>query len=91
MTTPSADLPDLPDVRMDGAARDQGRLYQAARDQTVNQITQQVPRRPLPEAGTVQVPVGLAGLPRRPAAAFVGRDTALTALRQALQEETGPG
>ncbi|MEV0385462.1 tetratricopeptide repeat protein [Nonomuraea sp. NPDC050643] len=66
-------------------------MYQAARDQTINQVTQHSPRRPLPEAGTVQVPVGLAGLPRRPAATFVGRDGALTALRQALQDRSESG
>ncbi|MGW6502051.1 tetratricopeptide repeat protein [Nonomuraea angiospora] len=92
MTTPSAEHPNpLRDVWMDSAARDQGRVYQAARDQTINQITQQNPRRPLPQAATVQVPAGLAGLPRRPAATFVGRDTALTALFEALRDETVHG
>ncbi|MEU8148954.1 tetratricopeptide repeat protein [Nonomuraea sp. NPDC048901] len=89
--TPSADSPASLPNGMDGVAREQGRLYQAARDQTINQVTHQAPRRPLPESGTVQVPAGLAGLPRRPAATFVGRDAALTAIRQALQDGTGPG
>ncbi|MFG1620161.1 FxSxx-COOH system tetratricopeptide repeat protein, partial [Nonomuraea wenchangensis] len=87
-------LPDpeeRPDVQLDGDARERGRVYQAAHDQIINEITQQGPRRPLPPAATVQVPAGLSGLPRRPAAAFVGREAALTALRQTLQDMTGPG
>ncbi|YCK38331.1 tetratricopeptide repeat protein [Actinomadura sp. ATCC 39365] len=88
-------LPDGPEERLDirtkGVAREQGRVYQAARDQTITQITQQAPRRPLPRAGTVPAPAGLSGLPRRPAGAFVGRDAALADLRRTLQDAKGPG
>jgi hypothetical protein len=73
---------------MDSTADGQGRVYQAARDQIINEIIQ---RRPLPPADTVQVPAGLSGLPRRPAASFVGRDAALTTLRQALGDTAGTG
>ncbi|MEV4222289.1 FxSxx-COOH system tetratricopeptide repeat protein, partial [Nonomuraea sp. NPDC049725] len=82
---------ERPDVQLDGDAREQGRVYQAAHDQIIHEITQQGPRRPLPPAAIVQVPAGLSGLPRRPSATFVGRETALTALRQTLQDVTGPG
>ncbi|MBE1592360.1 tetratricopeptide repeat protein [Nonomuraea angiospora] len=88
-------LPDGPQERLNiqtkGVAREHGRVYQAARDQSITQITQQGPRRPLPPAGTVPVPAGLSGLPRRPAGAFVGREAAMTALRQTLRDTTGPG
>ncbi|MEU6797731.1 NB-ARC domain-containing protein, partial [Nonomuraea wenchangensis] len=76
---------------MDGGARGHGRTYQAAHDQIINEISQQSPRRPLPQAGTVPVPAGLSGLPRRPATAFVGRDAALNALRGTLRATTGTG
>ncbi|MDX3111318.1 hypothetical protein ACIBO5_61235 [Nonomuraea angiospora] len=66
-------------------------MYQAARDQIIHQVTQQDPRRPLPQAGTVQVSARLAGLPRRPVTTFVGRNAVLTTLRQALPDKTGPG
>ncbi|MEU6797023.1 tetratricopeptide repeat protein, partial [Nonomuraea wenchangensis] len=91
MTTPPAAPRQQPDVRMYGAAREHGRTYQAAGDQTINEITQQDPRRPLPQAGTVPVPAGLSGLPRRPTANFIGRDAALTALRQTLHDTTAAG
>ncbi|MEU8364956.1 tetratricopeptide repeat protein, partial [Nonomuraea sp. NPDC048882] len=76
---------------MDGSAREHGRTYQAARDQIINEINQLSPRRPLPQAGTVRVPAGLSGLPRRPAQAFVGRDAALNALRQTLRDTMSTG
>ncbi|MFF4192831.1 FxSxx-COOH system tetratricopeptide repeat protein [Nonomuraea sp. NPDC001831] len=91
MTTPPADPRKQPLIQMDGSAREHGRTYQAAHDQIINEIIQQSPRRPLPQVGAVQVPSGLSGLPRRPAATFVGRDTALTALRQTLRDTTGTG
>ncbi|YCK36716.1 tetratricopeptide repeat protein [Actinomadura sp. ATCC 39365] len=90
MTTPG-DPEELPDVQMDGTAREQGRVYQAVGDQTINEIFQQDPRRSLPPAGAVRVPAGLSGLPRPPVAAFVGRDAALTALRRTLRDAKGPG
>ncbi|MFD0480866.1 hypothetical protein ACFQ0B_81615 [Nonomuraea thailandensis] len=37
------------------------------------------------------MPAGMNGLPRRPAAAFVGRDAALTSLRQVLEGKPGTG
>ncbi|MBT2235775.1 NB-ARC domain-containing protein [Nonomuraea sp. NEAU-A123] len=46
-------------------------------------------RRSLPDASRVEEPEALVGLPRRPVAAFVGREHALSALREALI--TGPG
>ncbi|MEU7864223.1 hypothetical protein [Nonomuraea sp. NPDC049141] len=46
MTTPSADPPEPPpNIRLQGSAGEQSRLYQAARDQTVNQTVNQVPSR----------------------------------------------
>ncbi|MEV3985315.1 tetratricopeptide repeat protein [Nonomuraea sp. NPDC049758] len=91
MTTRPDNPQKPPDVQMDGAAREQGSVYQAAHDQTITQIIQQGTQRPLPQVDAVQVPPGLSGLPRRPAAAFIGRDAALTALRQTLRDTTGTG
>ncbi|NUS00964.1 MAG: hypothetical protein HOV97_00215 [Nonomuraea sp.] len=56
-------MTDRPHVRVDGAAREQGRVYQAARDQIINKFSRQGPRRPLPPAGAVRTPAGPAGLP----------------------------
>ena len=93
MTTSPAPDPqsERPQARLEGVAAEQGRVYQAVGDQTINQISQQGPRRPLPDTSRVRVPPGIAGLPRRPASTFVGRDAALTALRHALQGGVGPG
>ncbi|MEV3986893.1 tetratricopeptide repeat protein [Nonomuraea sp. NPDC049758] len=49
----------------------------------------QPPRRSLPDALHVPEPQGLTGLPRRPAAAFVGRDQALKDLRATLTAGAG--
>ncbi|GAA4966083.1 hypothetical protein GCM10023334_087010 [Nonomuraea thailandensis] len=65
-------------------------MFQAAGDLSVHHDSSGL-RRPLPHAERVPVPPGLNGLPRRPAAAFVGRDAALTALRQALEDKPGAG
>ncbi|MEV4080625.1 tetratricopeptide repeat protein [Nonomuraea fuscirosea] len=89
--TPLHDRGEPPAVRLQGSADGHGRLYQAVGDQTLFQITQHPPRCPLPEASTVQVPFGLAGLPRRPAATFVGREQALTELQRMLQSGPGTG
>ncbi|MFF4198333.1 tetratricopeptide repeat protein [Nonomuraea sp. NPDC001831] len=92
MTTTPLDEPrERPDVQMDGSAREHGRTYQAAHDQIINEITHQGPRRPLPPVGAVRVPAGLSGLPRRPAAAFVGRAPAMSALRRTLRDTTATG
>ncbi|MEV0169179.1 tetratricopeptide repeat protein [Nonomuraea fuscirosea] len=89
--TASNDRGEPPAVRLHGSADAHGRLYQAAGDQTLFQVTQHPPRRPLPQASTVQVPFGLAGLPRRPAATFVGREQALTELQRMLHNGRGTG
>ncbi|MEU7839123.1 tetratricopeptide repeat protein, partial [Nonomuraea sp. NPDC049129] len=48
-------------------------------------------RRPLPDASQVPEPQELVGLPRRPAAAFVGRDRALDCLHTRLTAGRGTG
>ncbi|MFC6365014.1 tetratricopeptide repeat protein, partial [Nonomuraea thailandensis] len=77
-------------VQLQAKSSGQSPMYQAAGDLSIHHDSS-VPRRPLPHAERVPVPPGLNGLPRRPAAAFVGRDTALGDLRRALDDKPGTG
>ncbi|TMR07592.1 tetratricopeptide repeat protein [Nonomuraea turkmeniaca] len=78
-------------VQMRAQASGQGRVYQAGGDQTINHVNSPVARRPLPDASSVRALHGVSGLPRRPTLAFVGRDTAMAAVRGALSSGASPG
>ncbi|NAS27392.1 tetratricopeptide repeat protein [Herbidospora sp. NEAU-GS84] len=51
----------------------------------------QLARAPLPDAATLEAPAGLAGLPRPPAAVFVGRERVLAQARKALKAPSSAG
>ncbi|MFD0480859.1 NB-ARC domain-containing protein [Nonomuraea thailandensis] len=77
-------------IQLQAKSSGQSPMHQAAGDLSIHHDSSSL-RRPLPHAESVPVPAGMNGLPRRPAAAFVGRDPALTALHQVLEDKPGTG
>ncbi|MEU7891209.1 tetratricopeptide repeat protein [Microbispora bryophytorum] len=66
-----------------------GNAYQIGSARDVSIGTQLPARPPLPAAAGTDAPPGVLGMPRPPAAIFVGRDQALTRVAQALTEGAG--
>jgi tetratricopeptide (TPR) repeat protein len=77
---------DLDHVLMDAVASDYGRVYQAARDQIINQQTI-LPAEAIRSVAEVQAPPGLVNLPHR-TDAFVGRTDELERL-DAIMDPAG--